>query len=152
MRTKVIRAGLTVLALSCLGLTQAASEPLGGLAAQRRLEAHVRTWSKDQGVNSGNVARIYAERVIYYGKPMSQAEVLRDKLRYIAVWPRRNYRIVPGTASATCARHASACRVSGIMQWTRRSRTGKLSIGRARLILVLNATGRKVFRESAIIL
>jgi hypothetical protein len=101
---------------------------------------------------AAGMARIYGQRVIYYGKPMSQAEVLRDKLRYIAVWPDRHYRIVLGTASAACGPDGTACQVSGTEQWNRRSRTGKVSIGRARLVLVLSANRHKVIRESAVIL
>lgn len=156
MTRKAVRAGLiaiSVLSLSCFGmLGEAASKPLGASAAQRRLEAHVRTWSTDRGVNAQNVASNYAPRAIYYGKPMSRAQVLRDKLQYVSVWPERHYRIVPGTVSAGCDHEGTACRVSGLMQWHRRSRTGKVSMGSARLILVLNARGRKIVRESAIIL
>src|SRR5689334_10956855 len=107
-------------------------------AARQRLEAHVRTWARDPGVNAANVANNYADRVIYYGKRMSRPEVLNDKLQYVAVWPQRryhSYHIVPGTVTTWCDRRD--CRLSGVMQWHRRSRTGQVSIGSARLILVL---------------
>jgi hypothetical protein len=45
------------------------------------------------------------------------------------------------------------CRVSGIMQWDRRSRTGARSLGSARLSLTLSrASGGKIVQESASIL
>jgi hypothetical protein len=132
---------------------QDANEPLDAGVAQRRLEAYVRTWSTNEGVNAATVGNYYGDRVIYYGKPMSRPQVLRDKLRYIAVWPERHYRIVPGTVAAACDRQRTMCRVSGIMQWDRRSRIGARSVGNARLSLTLSrASGGKIVHESASIL
>jgi hypothetical protein len=131
---------------------QDAYAPLSASAAQRRLQAYVTTWSTDQQINASTVAHYYADRVIYYGKPMSRPDVLRDKLRYISVWPERHYGIAPGTVSATCDRAKTLCRVSGIMQWDRRSGSGQRSVGSARLSLVLSkASGGKIVRESAVI-
>src|SRR4051812_7509443 len=114
---KATRLGLItlgVLAASCLGaLGREANGPLSTPAAQRRLMAHVSTWSTDPGVNAANVAHHYANRTVYYGKLMSQREVLRDKLGYIAVWPRRRYSIIPGTVSVRCDHQKTVCRVSG---------------------------------------
>jgi hypothetical protein len=138
-------------AASCSGaFSQESYSPLGAAAAQRRLEAYVGTWSADRGINAGNVAHYYAPRVIYYGKPMTRGQVLRDKLNYIAVWPERHYRIVPGTVSASCDRSQTACRVSGVMAWNRRSRTGQVSVGSTRLTLILSReSGGRIVRESA---
>jgi hypothetical protein len=138
-------------AASCSGaFSQAAYSPLTIEAAQRRLEAYVDTWSANRGINAANVGHYYADRVIYYGKPMSRQAVLRDKLNYIAVWPERHYRIVPGTVSAACNPQQTACRVSGLMAWDRRSISGRESIGRARLTLVLSReSGGRIVRESA---
>ena len=154
---KLIRIGLitfSVVSASCFGaLGRETYEAFSASAAQRRLITHVSTWSTDPGVNAANVAHHYADRTIYYGKRMSRREVLRDKLRYIAVWPRRRYSIIPGTVSVRCDRQRTVCRVSGIVQWDRRSRRGELSIGRARLTLTLSgASGNKLIRESAVIL
>jgi hypothetical protein len=123
---------------------------LSTAAAQRRLEAYVSTWSANQEINASNVGHYYADRVIYYGKPMSRDQVLRDKLRYIAVWPERRYRIVPGTVAAACDRQHTICRVSGVMAWDRRSRTGTSSTGSARLTMILSrASGGRIVREAA---
>ena len=140
-----------VLVLSCsAALSQEAYGSLNTEAAQRRLEAYVDTWSANRGINAGNVGHYYAPRVIYYGKPMSRQQVLRDKLNYIAAWPERHYRIVPGTVSASCDGAQTACRVSGVMAWNRRSRAGRVSIGNARLTLVLSReSGGRIVRESA---
>ena len=135
-------------AASCSGAFS--QEALDTAMAQRRLEAYVNTWSANADINPSSVDHYYANRVIYYGKLMSRQEVLRDKLNYIAVWPERHYGIVPGTVSADCNRQRTACRVSGIMAWDRRSTTGRSSIGRARLTLVLSRdSGGKIVRESA---
>jgi hypothetical protein len=134
-------------------VAQNANEPLDAGVAQRRLEAYVATWSTNRGVNPATVGNYYDDRVIYYGKPMSRPQVLRDKLRYITVWPERHYRIVPGTVSAACDQQRTMCRVSGIMQWDRRSRGGARSVGSARLSLTLSkASGGKIVHESASIL
>ena len=118
--------------------------------AQRRLESYVTTWSANEDVNRSSVDHYYADRVIYYGKPMSRQQILRDKLNYIAVWPERHYRIVPGTVSAACDPHHTICRVSGIMAWDRRSRTGRISVGSARLTLLLSReSGGRIAREFA---
>jgi len=131
-------------------LAQEASGPLTTEMAQRRLQAYVNTWSSNEDINSSSVDHYYADRAIYYGKPMSRQQILRDKLNYISVWPERHYRIVPGTVSAACDRGHNMCRVSGIMAWDRRSRTGRTSIGTARLTLILSkASGGRIARESA---
>jgi hypothetical protein len=131
-------------------LAQEASGPLTTEMAQRRLQAYVNTWSSNEDINPSSVDHYYADRVIYYGKPMSRQQILRDKLNYISVWPERHYRIVPGTVSAACDRGHTLCRVSGIMAWDRRSRTGRTSIGSARLTLILSkGSGGRIARESA---
>src|SRR5947209_4571143 len=147
--------GLWIAAVAFAGscsaaFSQEAYSALTAAAAQRRLEAYVDTWSANNEINASNVAHYYADRVIYYGKPMSRGQVLRDKLNYIAVWPERHYRIVPGTVSADCDRGRTLCRVSGIMAWDRHSTTGRTSIGRARLTLILSRdSGGKIVQESA---
>src|SRR4051794_31363940 len=125
-------------------------QPLSTAIAQRRLENYVHTWSTNAGINPGTVGNYYAVQAIYYGKPMSRSQILADKLRYISTWPERHYRIVPGTVSANCDGERTLCRVSGIMQWDRRSRSGARSVGSARLSLTLSRdSGGKIVRESA---
>lgn len=43
--------------------------------AWRRLQDFVDTWSRDAGVTREAVERLYAPRVVYYGKPMSREAV-----------------------------------------------------------------------------
>jgi hypothetical protein len=142
---------MVAFAATCSGaISQEAYAPLSAEAAQRRLETYVETWSSNREINPMNVGHYYADRVIYYGKPMSRQQVLHDKLKYIATWPERHYRIVPGTVSAVCDGQRAMCRVSGIMAWDRRSITGKESVGRARLTLLLSReSGGRIARESA---
>lgn len=149
MRGGVLIATMAFGASCSVALSQeTAYAPLSTMTAQHRLEAYVNTWSANQEINASNVGHYYADRVIYYGKPMSRSQVLRDKLRYIAVWPERRYRIVPGTVSAACRQ--TMCRVSGVMAWDRRSRNGRSSIGSARLTLFLSkASGGRIVREAA---
>jgi hypothetical protein len=146
-------AGAILLGCATNAVAQNLYEPLSSEMAQRRLESYVRTWSTNAGVNAATVGNYYADHGVYYGKPMSRPQVLRDKLRYIAEWPERHYRIVPGTVSASCDPQRTLCRVSGIMQWDHRSRTGARSAGSAKLSLTLSrASGGKIVHESASIL
>ncbi|MBV8848421.1 MAG: hypothetical protein JOZ16_02420 [Methylobacteriaceae bacterium] len=153
MIRKLSLAATLVVGGATAALAQDASEPLSSALAQRRLEAYVATWSANAGINAATVGNYYADRSIYYGKPMSRTQILRDKLNYVATWPERHYRIVPGTVAAACDHAKTMCRVSGIMQWDRRSRGGARSLGSARISLTLSrASGGKIVHESASIL
>ena len=41
------------------------------------------------------IARLYPATVIYYGKTRSRKEVVADKIRYYARWPKRAYQFDP---------------------------------------------------------
>ena len=46
----------------------------------------------------GSIVRLaYEPEVAYYGKPTTRADVLKDKQRYVARWPRRAYVLDPAT-------------------------------------------------------
>ncbi|GAC1338580.1 MAG: hypothetical protein NVSMB26_26170 [Beijerinckiaceae bacterium] len=132
---------------------EAGSGVITNRLAQARLANYVAVWSTNAGINPTSMAKFYADRVIYYGKPMSRDQVFRDKLNYIATWSERHYRIVPGTVATDCDQGRSLCRVAGLMQWDRRSVAGQRSVGAARLTLVLSKqSGARIVRESASIL
>ncbi len=134
--------------------TQAwAASPLTEAYAEQKLNEYVRIWSSNRGINPAAVSRYYANQVIYYGKPMSQGAVLRDKQQYASTWPERHYRIVPGTVSVNCDPYKTACRVSGVMEYDRRSYSGQRAVGAARLSLTLSRdSGSRVVQESAVFL
>lgn len=141
--------------LACgLGASAArAASPLTEAYAEQKLNEYVRMWSSNGRVSPATVSRYYAGTVIYYGKPMSQRGVLRDKLQYSATWPERHYRIVPGTVSVACDPYKTACRVTGVMEYDRRSVAGQRAVGAARLSLTLSRdSGSRVVQESAVFL
>lgn len=144
--------------LPALILTALATAPLQAHAqsqdwAQQQVDRYVRVWSTNEGVNRDSMREFYADRVVYYGHSMSREQVLADKLRYIAHWPQREYRMVPGTVSATCDEAHEVCRAVGVMRWSRMSNTGRRVSGESRMSFTLTrSSGGKIVRESAITL
>lgn len=119
--------------------------------AEHALQAYLAMWSSNSGVTAAAVDRFYAPQVVYYGKHFSRAQVLADKQAYIRAWPQRAYHELPGTFSARCNADRTRCHVTADMSWRRVSRTGKVSVGRARLGFTFIPVdgGRKIARESA---
>ena len=119
--------------------------------AQKQVENFVDVWSRDEGVTMAEVERLYAPRVIYYGKNMSRAAILADKRAYIATWPRRRYEIAPGSVNVSCTQGNAMCRATAIMRWTRENRAGRQVRGSSRMtFLVSRESGGKIVRESAV--
>ena len=115
------------------------------------IQSYLGMWSRNADITAAAVDRFYAPSVVYYGKRLSRAEVLADKLRYIRAWPVRRYAEVPGSIKAQCNADRSLCHVSVIMAWHRTGRTDDVSVGRARVAFdFVPADGtRKIARESA---
>lgn len=129
----------------------ARSEGIADETAHQLMRDYLRTWSSNAGVNPRSMTRFYADRVVYYGKPMSRSGVLRDKLQYISTWRERRYSLVPGSVSIACNGPRTACQVTGTMRWDRRSVYGERSVGAARLgLLVTRESGGRIARESAV--
>ncbi|MDX6320092.1 MAG: hypothetical protein QOD35_3492 [Nocardioidaceae bacterium] len=149
----MIRHLLTITAGFCALAATPAQSAQGSFTAdkaQAQLSNYLHVWSTDSGINPRSMARFYADHVIYYGKPMTRDQVLRDKLQYIRTWSQRYYRIVPGTVSTDCDGVQSVCRVKGVMQWDRRSRGGERSVGSALLSLTFSKnSGARIVQESA---
>jgi hypothetical protein len=119
--------------------------------AQKQVENFVDVWSRDDGVTMASVERLYAPRVIYYGKNMSRAAILADKRAYIARWPQRRYEIVPGSVDVACTKGNAQCRATALMRWTRADRAGREVRGSSRMaFLVSRDSGGKIIRESAV--
>jgi hypothetical protein len=118
------------------------------------IQSYLAMWSRDSDINAASVDRFYAPEVDYYGKHLSRAAVLADKLRYIRAWPQRRYTEVPGSIQARCNPDRSRCRVSIVMAWRRVGRSANVSVGRARMTFdfVPVEGSRKIARESAHIL
>ena len=72
------------------------------------------------------------DRVEYYGKASSRAEVLKDKERYIKSWPVRSYRLLTETFRTSCEESTSSCRINGSLEFALSNpSTGRKSSGTA---------------------
>jgi hypothetical protein len=119
--------------------------------AQAQVEKFVAVWSRDEGVTMAAVERLYAPRVVYYGKTMSRAAILADKRAYIAHWPHRRYEIAPGSVDVSCTKGNNMCRATATMRWSRADRSGREVRGASRMaFLVSRESGGKIVRESAV--
>ncbi|MFB9266469.1 caspase domain-containing protein, partial [Bradyrhizobium erythrophlei] len=47
-------------------------------------------------------SQVFDDRVEFYGKMTSRADVLKEKERYVARWPIRSYKLVPEATRASC--------------------------------------------------
>ncbi len=131
--------------------TSDAQDEHGREFAENAMQAYLAMWSRDQDVNAESVARFYAPHVVYYGKPMTRAQVLADKRAFIKHWPVRHYAQAPGTFSGRCDSNRTRCTVSAIMTWQRVDNANRTSKGRARINLEFVPVDgtRKIARESA---
>lgn len=118
--------------------------------AQTQVERFVEVWSRNEEVNRESVERLYADRVVYYGKSMSRADILRDKRAYIRRWPERRYEIAPGSVDVTCTAGNAFCKATAVMNWRRAGRDGRAVSGASRMtFLVSKESGGRIVRESA---
>ena len=156
LQRRALRLGLVALVAGMTLQTSAAAATDGGseAEAERAIQAYLAMWSRDADIDATSVSRFYAPRVVYYGKSFGRAQILKDKLAYIRIWPERHYREVPGTFAAHCNGGRRICRVSIDMAWRRVGRHHVVSTGRARLTFDFIPVdgGRKIARESARIL
>ena len=135
--------------VGCLGVTAAAMA--APLDPDRRMDSYFSIWADNARVTPEAVDRLYASRVIYYGKPMTPGQVYRDKLNYIRQWPDRIYRVVPGSVSRSCTPGQDSCRITAILSWQKADRSGRRGSKGANTItltLVREDGALKIARES----
>lgn len=95
------------------------------------------------------------EKIDYYGKPTSRADVLKDKESYVARWPNRSYRLRMETIRTSCDESKSSCQISGIVEFSlSNTATGRRSSGTASFDygVRFEAGGAKVFYEQGKVL
>ena len=114
------------------------------------MDEYLSIWSSNAAITPATVARLYAARVDYYGRPMSAGDVYRDKLAFVRRWPVRRYAAVPGTVGNDCDDASPRCRVSAVMRWSRADRAGHGQSGTntVRLDLAREGGTLKIVRES----
>jgi hypothetical protein len=94
--------------------------PASGLEA--RATTFMRThWARVSSSNEAYLVyaqRVYAEVVDYYGTSTGRDEILRQQQAYVARWPERTNRPVPGSETTTCGRQHALCTVQGTGEFT----------------------------------
>ncbi|SEE40833.1 hypothetical protein SAMN05519104_6023 [Rhizobiales bacterium GAS188] len=65
------------------------------------------------------LSSVYADEVMYYGKPTRKQEVLQDNMKYMDRWPERTYGIIKDTVDCNSA--DLTCLINGQMRWSARS-------------------------------
>ncbi len=119
--------------------------------ADMAMDRYFSIWANDARITPETVDRLYASHVVYYGKAMTPAQVLRDKQAYIRQWPQRRYAVIPGSVSKTCDADRSRCQVSAILSWEKAGRggaRGERGANTIRLTLVREGGALKIARES----
>jgi hypothetical protein len=79
--------------------------------------ALMQRWSGPNAEILSALDGLYADSVLYYGKPTSRQGVLLRKRRFANRWRQRTYQIQPGSLSASCAGAGRTCRVRGVLSW-----------------------------------
>lgn len=145
MRALVIAA----LMMGMVGAAAAESTP----RQDALIRSYFAIWDNDADVTMRNVQRLYGPEVIYYGHPMSRADLLADKRAFIRRWPARRYDVEPGSASKACDAAETRCVVSANLVW-RTAGPGGARAGRSRVSLTLAQTegGLKIVREGGVTL
>ena len=106
-------------AVGLIGMAQAVSaSPLDS-----SIDRYLTVWADNSRITPLAVAHFYARSVDYYGKPMSNGAVYRDKIAYITQWPVRRYDVVPGSVGQTCDAGHTHCRVTAILRWSKADAT-----------------------------
>lgn len=90
-----------------------------------RMEEYLVIWADNANIRPAIVDRLYARSVLYYGRPMTQSAVLRDKLGFVRQWPLRSYQVRPGSVTNDCGLGAQRCRVSAVLRWSRTDSSGR---------------------------
>ncbi len=119
--------------------------------ADTAMDRYFSIWANNARITPETVDRLYAGRVVYYGKSMTSAQVFRDKQAYIRQWPQRRYAVIPGSVSKTCDAGRSRCQVSAILSWEKAGRggaRGERGANTIRLTLVREGGALKIARES----
>ena len=86
--------------------------------------------------------KFYANRVNYYGREMSPAEVYRVKLYLIQRWPIRPYHVVPGSVATLCSGDHDSCQVTLVLDFQSESPALRIGVqGETTVSLVLSRKG-----------
>jgi hypothetical protein len=74
-------------------------------------------WSSDNSTALAFLNRHYEGDVVYFGKAVPKAVVLKQKQKFAERWTVRKYTARPDTLAATCTPDPDHCTVTGIIDW-----------------------------------
>lgn len=97
------------------------------------------------------VRNSFGAEIRYYGKVVSNAQVVEEKRRYLSRWPQRRYQLKPETMRVECDEARSTCLLSGELDYhVRDPRAARSASGAAsyELRVLFTHTGPKVIEES----
>ena len=100
--------------LAALSLAPARAAPR---ASDQALGDYFAVWSDNGRITPARVASLYGRSVVYYGTPMTQAGVYRDKMALVRRWPYRTYSVVPGSVSKSCDAAMEHCAIGLVLAW-----------------------------------
>ncbi|WP_370157751.1 hypothetical protein [Bradyrhizobium yuanmingense] len=78
-------------------------------------------WSSPNEKVTSILPRLYGSRVLFYGREVSDNEVLTDKINSMNRWPQRLYKVRQGSLTMQCDASIGGCKASGIVDWVVRS-------------------------------
>ena len=103
---------------------------------------------------------IYADQVVYFGKPTLRADIVQQLNRFIERWPMRSYMVRPETVKVLCDDGQMSCQISGVIdfsaksvernQWSRGSATFEYSLAfrpNQKYPVIVNEGGAVLNRE-----
>jgi len=95
----------------------------------------------------------YGDSVRYYGHRLAKAEVLRDKARFAARWPMRDYQVDGRSLRVSCG--AETCRAAYRVRFAARDQeAGRSASGtaEARVVLAIRGAGLVIIAEESAVL
>ncbi|MCK1758887.1 hypothetical protein IVA78_27865 [Bradyrhizobium sp. 137] len=78
-------------------------------------------WSGPNDKVAAVLPRLYGAHVLFYGRDLSDNEVVADKMKSINRWPQRLYKMREGSLTVECNEAVGSCKASGIVDWMVRS-------------------------------
>ncbi len=117
--------------------------------------SYLQVWSSSSRAAIADVPRLYAPRVLFYGRVLDRRGLMREKARFVQRWPVRHYAHRPGSMRVSCDAHASKCMVSSVVDWRAESPARRVtSHGSSRFEQGIDLSGSRpvVFLESGAVL
>jgi hypothetical protein len=142
MRTSLITAGLALFA------SAAVAQPAPPRDMKERTAdiatRYLDVWSSDAASSVAGVPYIYGDRVRFYGRDMTQGDLVAEKRRVLRQWPSRRYVHRPGSMRVQCNEARLRCVASSIIDYQATNPTrGTSKRGSARFDLGVSFAGPK---------